>query len=235
MAPRLACSNHTIAATYKQKGKTHAEFCECNPAIELFSLRSFTIGFYLANSKLDSMFCTFKFSSALFLCFLCKHDFKVSGLCYGDSRIIGAFNGTNSIEEISQALKANDFYIGITLVFASYALHAFLLVNKIRNIIGRQCDLKLVNSTFGTEYKAKHWRDKQQITEVATYIKLGKEDVAQLISNPDFSADERRVIIDFVHYGLTVDQIRSYVENEKHFTLEGLQYGLYKMLFTKEK
>lgn len=25
-------------------------------------------------------------------------------------RIIGAFNGTNSIEEISQALKANDFY-----------------------------------------------------------------------------------------------------------------------------
>lgn len=36
-------------------------------------------------------------------------------------------------------------------------------------------------------------------------------------------------------YGLTVDQIRSYVENEKHFTLEGLQYGLYKMLFTKEK
>lgn len=55
------------------------------------------------------------------------------------------------------------------------------------------------------------------------------------ISNPDFSADERRVIIDFVHYGLTVDQIRSYVENEKHFTLEGLQYGLYKMLFTKEK
>ena len=121
------------------------------------------------------------------------------------------------------------------LVFASYALHAFLLVNKIRNIIGRQCDLKLINSTFGTEYKAKHWRDKQQITEVATYIKLGKEDVAQLISNPDFSADERRVIIDFVHYGLTVDQIRSYVENEKHFTLEGLQYGLYKMLFTKEK
>lgn len=150
-------------------------------------------------------------------------------------RIIGAFNGTNSIEEISQALKANNFYIGITLVFASYALHAFLLVNKIRNIIGRQRDLKLINSTFGTEYKAKHWRDKQQITEVATYIKLGKEDVAQLISNPDLYDDERSVIVDFVYYGLTVDQIRSYIENEKHFTLEGLRYGLYKMLFTSQK
>lgn len=150
-------------------------------------------------------------------------------------RIIGAFNGTNNLDEISQAMKANDFYVGITLVFVSYALYVFLLADKIGSIIGRQRDLKLINSTFGTEYKAKHWRDKQQITEVATYIKLGKEDVAQLISNPDFSADERRVIIDFVHYGLTVDQIRSYVENEKHFTLEGLQYGLYKMLFTNHK
>lgn len=150
-------------------------------------------------------------------------------------RIIGAFNGTSNLEEISQAMKANDFYVGITLVFVSYTLYVLLLADKIGNIIGRQRDLKLINSTFGTEYKAKRWHDKRQITEVATYIKLDKEDVAQLISNPDFSADERRVIIDFVHYGLTVDQIRSYVEKEKYLTLEGLQYGLYKMLFTKDK
>ena len=150
-------------------------------------------------------------------------------------RIIGAFYGTNSIEEISQAMKANDFYVGITLVFVSYALYVFLLADKIGNIIGRQRDLKLINSTFGTEYTAKHWHDKLQITEVAAYIKLGKEDVAQLISNPDLSDDERSVIVDFVHYGLTVDQIKSYIENEKHFTLEVLQYGLYKLLFTSQK
>lgn len=169
-----------------------------------------------------------------FISFTCTF-LRFVGYAMALPRIIGAFNGTNNLEEISQAMKANDFYIGITLVYVSYALYVFLLAGKIRNIIGHQCELKLINSTFGTEYKAKHWRDKQQITEVATYIKLGKEDVAQLISNPDFSADERRVIIDFVHYGLTVDQIRSYVENEKHFTLEGLQYGLYKMLFTNHK
>lgn len=150
-------------------------------------------------------------------------------------RIIGAFNGTNNLDEISQAMKANDFYIGITLVFVSYSLYVFLLADKIGSIIGRQRDLKLINSTFGTEYTAKHWHDKLQITEVAAYIKLGKEDVAQLISNPDLSDDERSVIVDFVHYGLTVDQIKSYIENEKHFTLEGLRYGLYKLLFTSQK
>lgn len=150
-------------------------------------------------------------------------------------RIIGAFNGTNNLDEISQAMKANDFYVGITLVFVSYSLYVFLLADKIGSIIGRQRDLKLINLTFGTEYKAKHWHDKLQITEVATYIKLGKEDIAQLISNPDLSDDERSVIVDFVYYGLTVDQIKSYIENEKHFTLEGLRYGLYKLLFTSQK
>ena len=74
---------------------------------------------------------------------------------------------------------------------------------------------------------------KGHIKQIVTYIKIGEESVAELISNPKLSDVKRTVILDFLSRGLTVDQIKPYIQSDDPYTAEQLQFELYKLFFTQ--
>ena len=71
------------------------------------------------------------------------------------------------------------------------------------------------------------------LERIATYISIGEESIAELISNPKLSDAKRTVILDLLSRGLTVDQIKPYIQSDDPYTAEQLQFELYKLFFTQ--
>ena len=69
--------------------------------------------------------------------------------------------------------------------------------------------------------------------QIVTYISIGEESIAELISNPKLSDAKRTVILDLLSRGLTVDQIKPYIQSDDPYTAEQLQFELYKLFFTQ--
>lgn len=74
---------------------------------------------------------------------------------------------------------------------------------------------------------------KGHIKQIVTYISIGEESIAELISNPKLSDAKRTVILDLLSRGLTVDQIKPYIQSDDPYTAEQLQFELYKLFFTQ--
>ena len=140
-------------------------------------------------------------------------------------------------EEWLQASKNTEpyrfFIIGLVMIFGSYAMYIPVLLERIaRGIMNK--DLELINSKFGTSYTASDYMyGKGHIKQIVTYISIGEESIAELISNPKLSDAKRTVILDLLSRGLTVDQIKPYIQSDDPYTAEQLQFELYKLFFTQ--
>ncbi len=83
------------------------------------------------------------------------------------------------------------------------------IARGIMNKVSIKNDLELINSKFGTSYTASDYMyGKGHIKQIVTYISIGEESIAELISNPKLSDAKRTVILDLLSRGLTVDQIK---------------------------
>ena len=79
------------------------------------------------------------------------------------------------------------------------------IARGIMNKVSIKNDLELINSKFGTSYTASDYMyGKGHIKQIVTYISIGEESIAELISNPKLSD-----------------------------TAEQLQFELYKLFFTQ--
>lgn len=147
-------------------------------------------------------------------------------------------------EEWLQASKNTEpyrfFIIGLVMIFGSYAMYIPVLLERIaRGIMDKvsiKNDLELINSKFGTSYTASDYMymyGKGHIKQIVTYISIGEESIAELISNPKLSDAKRTVILDLLSRGLTVDQIKPYIQSDDPYTAEQLQFELYKLFFTQ--
>lgn len=130
------------------------------------------------------------------------------------------------------------FIIGLVMIFGSYAMYIPVLLERIaRGIMDKvsiKNDLELINSKFGTSYTASDYMyGKGHIKQIVTYISIGEESIAELISNPKLSDAKRTVILDLLSRGLTVDQIKPYIQSDDPYTAEQLQFELYKLFFTQ--
>lgn len=145
-------------------------------------------------------------------------------------------------EEWLQASKNTEpyrfFIIGLVMIFGSYAMYIPVLLERIArgimNKVSIKNDLELINSKFGTSYTASDYMyGKGHIKQIVTYISIGEESIAELISNPKLSDAKRIVILDLLSRGLTVDQIKPYIQSDDPYTAEQLQFELYKLFFTQ--
>ena len=116
-------------------------------------------------------------------------------------------------EEWLQASKNTEpyrfFIIGLVMIFGSYAMYIPVLLERIArgimNKVSIKNDLELINSKFGTSYTASDYMyGKGHIKQIVTYISIGEESIAELISNPKLSDAKRTVILDLLSRGLTV-------------------------------
>ena len=126
-------------------------------------------------------------------------------------------------EEWLQASKNTEpyrfFIIGLVMIFGSYAMYIPVLLERIArgimNKVSIKNDLELINSKFGTSYTASDYMyGKGHIKQIVTYISIGEESIAELISNPKLSDAKRTVILDLLSRGLTVDQIKPYIQSD---------------------
>ena len=133
-------------------------------------------------------------------------------------------------EEWLQASKNTEpyrfFIIGLVLLER--------IARGIMDKVSIKNDLELINSKFGTSYTASDYMyGKGHIKQIVTYISIGEESIAELISNPKLSDAKRTVILDLLSRGLTVDQIKPYIQSDDPYTAEQLQFELYKLFFTQ--
>lgn len=159
-------------------------------------------------------------------------------------RLLFSQNGDNFFQKSNIVTPFDDslviFFEGRLILNRQHsdAMYISVLLERIaRGIMDKvsiKNDLELINSKFGTSYTASDYMyGKGHIKQIVTYISIGEESIAELISNPKLSDAKRTVILDLLSRGLTVDQIKPYIQSDDPYTAEQLQFELYKLFFTQ--